>query len=546
MQGSDEQASPRFHVTKTTALKLIGALSAGVLCGCTRAGFMSATDSQPVTALPAVESAQARRTGRVANAEAAGPKHASLVRTSRDNAEHEAARVAFEKEFPYHGVVFHFLAQVVDRPVRNARVIGYMRRGATFRAQGPERAPGCSGGYYAIPGAGYVCRGAGFMIGETPQSFEPSPAPPALADALPYAYARTLRDDVPQYWKAPTREEELEGSRIIGRMREEQEAAEKEDAATAADLPPEETLTRADAVDAPPPPGQRALGETANTTAGLPAFFRMRMLKGFVVSVDRAELVTNASFFRTVRGGFVRSDDLVPATLPRMRGVVLGDSWQLPVAFVFRGGARRYEQSSADSPVRDVGTFDRHTPFVVTNERLVRGNKIYVGGEVGGRSTVAREPAVRVARLVARPSGVPSRAKWIHVSLSSQTLVAYDGDLPVFVTLVSSGKEGFETPTGVFSIQSKHVSTTMDDEGAADGAYSIEDVPWTMYFSGNFALHGAFWHDTFGSVRSHGCVNLAPADARWLFQWSTPILPQSWHGVFSDRARAGTYVVIAE
>ena len=155
----------------------------------------------------------------------------------------------------------------------------------------------------------------------------------------------------------------------------------------------------------------------------------------------------------------------------------------------------------------------------------------------------------------------------IHVRLSEQTLVAYEGERAVFATLVSTGKPGFETPTGVFRIYAKHVSTTMDGvapsnplpapqprgsaatpalpgDGAQDEAYSIEDVAWTMYFSGNYALHAAFWHDRFGNVRSHGCVNLPPDDARWLFRWATPVLPAEWHGVQATRDNPGTWVFI--
>ena len=111
-------------------------------------------------------------------------------------------------------------------------------------------------------------------------------------------------------------------------------------------------------------------------------------------------------------------------------------------------------------------------------------------------------------------------------------------------TLVSSGKEGFETPRGLFRIFAKHVSATMDGLAGNDEAYSIEDVPWTMYFQGNYALHAAFWHDKFGNVRSHGCVNLSPADAHWLFRWATPVLPIGWHGVIADKSNAGTFVFI--
>ena len=65
-----------------------------------------------------------------------------------------------------------------------------------------------------------------------------------------------------------------------------------------------------------------------------------------------------------------------------------------------------------------------------------------------------------------------------------------------------------------------------------------------MYFHGSYALHAAFWHDRFGRVRSHGCINLAPADARWLFGWTTPELPAGLHGVRALGANPGTYVFI--
>jgi lipoprotein-anchoring transpeptidase ErfK/SrfK len=239
----------------------------------------------------------------------------------------------------------------------------------------------------------------------------------------------------------------------------------------------------------------------------------------------------------------VRADQLVMATPPSMRGVVLGGDWHLPMAFVFRAGARRLELDPVSAALVDRGTVERHTPMVVVRDDLVRAGKRYVVGDDG---LVVREPSVRMVTQEPRPGAVRRGDRWIHVRLSTQTLVAYEGDVPVFATLVSTGKEGFATPPGVYQIQSKHVSTTMDDDSSPDGAYSIEDVPWTMYFSGNLALHGAFWHNSFGQVRSHGCVNLAPADARWLFSWSTPALPASWHGVFADRSRPGTWVVITE
>jgi len=127
-------------------------------------------------------------------------------------------------------------------------------------------------------------------------------------------------------------------------------------------------------------------------------------------------------------------------------------------------------------------------------------------------------------------------------------LTAYEGDKPVFVTLVSSGAEKkdeeYMTPRGLYWIISKNVTSTMANLALDEEAYWIEDVPWTMYFYKSFALHGAFWHNVFGNQRSHGCVNLAPADARWLFYWSEPQIPLGWHGVYTTKKNKGTPVYI--
>ena len=472
----------------------------------------------------------------------------------------EAERAVFEAAFPKHGVVYHFLAQVFAEPDNRSRAIGYMRRGAQFRAKPGVDGRGCPGKWHEVPGGGFVCAGAGYVVGDTPQSFEPSPVPPALDDALPYLYAYTARDDVAQYWRLPTLEDEAQAAALFRELRRAEERAAAHAVADAGVAPPagdpaaaeeapEQGGAHADAVEAPPPPGQQAEAgaEAPAEEDGVtfPDFVRMRMLRGFYVSLDREELTPlGREFYRTVRGAYVRTSELTPNEPPESRGVVLGGSWELPIGIVYRRGAPRYRRHVANGTLSRDGTLDRHTAIAIADDRLVVDDKRYVVGRDG---TIVRDASVRIVRAITRPAGVPEGARFIHVKLSEQSLVAYEGDRPVFATLVSTGKPGHETPTGLYRIQSKHVSTTMDDEASEDGAYSIEDVPWTMYFHGNYALHGAFWHYTFGRVRSHGCVNLSPADARWLFQWSTPTLPASWHGIFADpRQNPGTFVFIEE
>ena len=84
----------------------------------------------------------------------------------------------------------------------------------------------------------------------------------------------------------------------------------------------------------------------------------------------------------------------------------------------------------------------------------------------------------------------------------------------------------------------------MDGDGSAAGdlPYSIEDVPFVMYFFKSFAVHGAFWHSNYGTQMSHGCVNLTPRDAKRLFDWTSPRLPSGWSAVFPTEYEPGTLV----
>jgi hypothetical protein len=77
--------------------------------------------------------------------------------------------------------------------------------------------------------------------------------------------------------------------------------------------------------------------------------------------------------------------------------------------------------------------------------------------------------------------------------------------------------------------------------------FELRDVPWIQYFAAGYALHGAYWHDVFGIPRSHGCVNLSPIDARVVFRWTDPPVPEGWHGInVGSEMGDGTAVIIRE
>lgn len=137
---------------------------------------------------------------------------------------------------------------------------------------------------------------------------------------------------------------------------------------------------------------------------------------------------------------------------------------------------------------------------------------IYVGQRLripDGTTPITPAPSVPVNN-----PGV-SGEKWIDVNLSTQTITAYQGQTPVYSALVSTGLWGTPTVVGTFSIYAKYLATPMSGPG-----YYLPNVPHTMYFHKGYAIHGAYWHNNFGTPMSHGCVNLSLPDAEWFYNWA--------------------------
>lgn len=105
--------------------------------------------------------------------------------------------------------------------------------------------------------------------------------------------------------------------------------------------------------------------------------------------------------------------------------------------------------------------------------------------------------------------------RWIEVNLSTQTLTAWQGEVAVMHTYISSGVAATPTVTGRFRVGTKLTSQRMIGPG-----YDLPGVPWVMYFYGAYAIHGAYWHNNFGMPMSHGCVNMRSSDAQMLYNWA--------------------------
>lgn len=121
------------------------------------------------------------------------------------------------------------------------------------------------------------------------------------------------------------------------------------------------------------------------------------------------------------------------------------------------------------------------------------------------------------------PPPTPEKSgKHIVIVLSTQMAYAYDDGILIKEFLVGTGKPSTPTIQGEFYIYLKFEKTDMTD----NETYYIEDVPWTMYFKGDYGLHGAPWNPGLYQT-SHGCVNMTEVDAEWLFHWAplgTPVL----------------------
>ncbi len=141
---------------------------------------------------------------------------------------------------------------------------------------------------------------------------------------------------------------------------------------------------------------------------------------------------------------------------------------------------------------------------------------------------------------------VPEALKRIQVDTATQSVVAFEGDQAVLATRCSSGGSGTKTPLGQFLTFHKGPTIHMTNDGApgAGRGYDLPGVPWVSFFTGTgISFHGTYWHNDYGTPRSHGCVNLRPADAKFVYRWTSPAVPPDTQYLYEPGQ--GTAVEIA-
>lgn len=244
---------------------------------------------------------------------------------------------------------------------------------------------------------------------------------------------------------------------------------------------------------------------------------------------DEIVLVGDASqdvpgYYRRAGGGWVAQSSVRPLTPSTFSGEA---SPTLPLAFV----RTATQITGPDGTLTPAARYERF-PITEESDEIVRI----------AQGTMPRD-ALRIARARPRPDGIPEGARWVHVSINEQALVAYEGDTPTFATLVSTGAFGHFTHQGLHTVRQKTRMQEMNGTEEGD-RYRVEAVQNVMFFHSDLALHTAYWHDRFGTAVSHGCVNLSPADSRRLFAWAPPEIPSGFRTVFPDRLGLPTLYVL--
>lgn len=417
--------------------------------------------------------------------------------------------------------------------------LGYLRAGAVVDRRGPPiRNEGCRGEWYRINPRGFVCVGKGATLDLEHPIVRALPRRAERGAGLPYVYALSGETAPYLYYRLPS----------VSQM---QEVEQNYEARAARWLLTHRDEGHREWLSIETPPSWLASGEPLPKPYGIDSGLRRTVHAG-QSAADSGFAVTQVFEWQQRAFGLSTELDLVPMDRTKLvvpsdfQGVPLGEGQELPVLRVTAHWVNVYPIEAGER-VGKPRSVPRRTLIPLTGQKRRLGGVSY--WETTDGEVVAGVGVEVVAPRSSFPSFATGSRKWIDVSITQQTLVAYEGKKPVFVTLVSTGAGGLGDPEkvpstiqGTFMIHSKHVTATMNGDEDRSDSYSLRDVPFVQYFHKGYALHGTYWHDNFGRWRSHGCVNLSGKDSAWLFEWTDPPVPQHWHAVLNKER--GTVVVI--
>lgn len=451
------------------------------------------------------------------------------------------------------------LAWVTDvkfKPSGAARVIGALRAGATVSLRGePVAGDGCSGQWAPVEPEGYVClQPHNAVLGDGGEIGKALALRPDGTRTMPYLYGIS-RKPGPIYGRVPSLEEaSANESGLPGYIASWLDAKDETGANFRSDYwtfgketHPDEAWEKK--LSDPLP----AFLAEKGISSALSRSIRRKEAEALVVGQMKRH--NGFSFTNTLlRDGrrYAVTPDLQVIPVDRVRpiegssfhGVRIPEDVQFPFAFVRTLGASLY-RVSGKKLVKDKDVA-RRTVLPLTGKQRKEGKRLYYETKDG--SYISDAHASRLDPAKRMPKWGKNGEHWLDVNITKQTIVAYDGEKAVYATLVSTGEAGLEDPKtskattrGIFRVHAKHVAATMDSDVVGE-EFELRDIPYVQYFEGSYALHAAYWHDDFGTPRSHGCINLAPEDAKFLFGFTKPDVPPGFHS--AETALTGSVVFV--
>lgn len=361
---------------------------------------------------------------------------------------------------------------IYSRPRKTARPLGFLHAGATVaRSEKSFENNDCTEGWYAIAPRGYVCTEKAATLELQHPTLLAMALQPALENPLPYVYARTT-----QVTSSFKRNQDSSAVEMEGRLGKGTVLA--------------------------------IVGSwTAPDESKEPQFLGLRM-----------------------NGLFVRAEDLQEALGSSFVGQELNEEQKLPLAYVVRRGVRYWSLDGSSATKKSEIAY--HTQIPLTGRyRTVEEERFWA---TSSDLWVRHRDVTVVQQRHEFPEFAQEGRKWIDVSVITGTFVAYEGQTPVYASLLSVGRDRLGDPKttaatelGTHTVLSKQItrrSLPSPDE-------PLHDAPWAFELSSGQWLYASPRHNRFGIEHTEGDLEVSPADGHWLFHWLGEELPAGWHGM---------------
>ncbi|NUP06318.1 MAG: L,D-transpeptidase [Polyangiaceae bacterium] len=435
--------------------------------------------------------------------------------------------------------------KIYVKPDTESPPIGLIRAGASVPLAKEEPLSGlgvglCKGNFYAVKPRGYVCTGRHSTLdGTDPRVRAAREVLPKADSPLPYRVGILVASS-PQYGRIPTADEQRKhepgldaylAKRSAGKIVSPKTSGSFDDAK--ANRGPSKAFTQ--------------YVETAKPSL----LSEEEAYEGRKMSFSAEFDVDGRTFLVTPNLTLVPKDKVYFVDTPKLKGVNLkSGELKFPFGYTWIQDTAKLKKQQ-DGEFKETGDVYPRQTFVQLEGEIVRGKRGANYWKTADGSYIRNELVTVFKANPELPKNVGKNDKWVDVRVTWGTLVAYEGTTAVFATAVSPGQDGISarshghpTTLGQYQIGWKLGSADMSGVEKRK-PWAVDDVPFVAYYKDNYAVHAAWWHDDFGRPKSHGCVNVAPNDAHWLWHWMDPVMPEGWYGVASYRPEAkGTTILV--